>query len=303
MDFSAIDPIKLFVQLLIMATPLIFAAIGETVVEKSGVLNLGVEGMMIMGAMAGFALAVNTGNVFVGFVAGGIIGALTAMAFAILTQYFRTNQVATGLALTLFGLGLSGVLGEPYLGQRPPSSTKLASFEHLKDVPIHTILLVAIGIFSVVGVAYFLSKTRKGLILRSVGENHEAAHSIGYNVIKIRIMAILFGGFMAGVGGAFVSLSRTPLWEKGMTAGIGWIALALVVFGSWKPYRVLAGAYLFGGVTLAQLNLQGLGVSIRPEYLTMLPYVMTIIVLVIMSGRAGRSMAPASLGQIFQAKS
>ncbi len=299
MDLSVLDPIKLLIALLLAATPLIFAAIGEVVAEKSGVLNLGVEGMMIIGAIGGFATAVNTGNAYLGFFAGGVAGFLLSLLFAFFTQILLTNQVATGLALTMFGLGLAAMLGEPYNGVQPPATTKLTFADALKDVTLLGAICILLGLFSVMFVAWFLKHSRAGLILRAVGENDHAAHAIGYNVVAIRFGAIAFGGFLAGLGGSCISLVRVPLWTEGMTAGIGWIALALVVFGSWKPWRVLFGSYLFGGVTIAQLNLQAIGVSIQAEYLSMLPYLLTILVLVLMSRRAQNLNAPASLGKSF----
>lgn len=303
MDFSSLDPIKLFIALVIAATPLVLAAIGEVVTEKAGVLNLGVEGMMIMGAVGGFAISVTTGNPYLGIISGGLSGLALSLIFAFFTQILMTNQVATGLALTMFGLGMSALIGQPFNGIKPPASARLDFIDALKDVSILGACFVIISLLSVIFVQWFLIKSKRGLIMRAVGENHHAANSIGYNVIAIRFAAIAFGGFMAGLGGACISLVRVPQWTEGMTAGTGWIALALVVFGSWKPWRVMAGAYLFGGVTIAQLNLQGIGVAIRPEFLAMMPYLLTIIVLVIMSNRASGGTAPANLGQIFHGKS
>ncbi|MDP5335375.1 MAG: ABC transporter permease, partial [Paracoccaceae bacterium] len=277
---------------------------GELVVEKAGVLNLGVEGMMITGAICGFAIAVNTGNPLLGVLAAAAGGAVLSLLFALLTQVALANQVASGLGLTLFGLGLSALIGQGYQGIRPPSFPRL-NIPGLSDMPVlgrilfsHD-LMVYLGLTIVAGVWFMLKYTRAGLILRAVGENHEAAHALGYKVVRIRMMAILFGGACAGMGGAYISLIRVPQWTEGMTAGIGWIALALVVFASWKPWRVLLGAYLFGGVTVIQLNLQAAGVAIPVEYLAMSPYLITILVLVIMS--ADKSSAPASLGRIFHA--
>ncbi len=304
MDLSAINPVLLIASLMVAATPLLLAAIGELVVEKSGVLNLGVEGMMIIGAIAGFAITVESGSPFLGFIASAIAGALLSLLFVLLTQYAQANQVASGLALTLFGLGLSALLGQGYVGVKPPQMGKL-DLPVLSDLPVvgpilfshDPILYFAIALTA--GVWAVLKYTRAGLILRAVGENHEAAHALGYKVLKIRIMAIMFGGACAGMGGAYISLIRVPQWTEGMTAGIGWIALALVVFASWKPWRALLGAYLFGGVTVVQLNLQAAGVAIPVEYLAMSPYLITILVLVILS--ADKSSAPASLGKNFHA--
>lgn len=304
MDLSAIDPVLLVASLMVGATAVMIAAIGELVVERAGVLNLGVEGMMITGAICGFAVAVQTGSPTLGFVAAAVGGALLSLLFAFLTQFALANQVASGLALTLFGLGLSALLGQGYQGIKPPATARL-DIPYLSDLPIlgrivfgHDPLVYA-GIALVAGTWAFLKYSRAGLVLRAVGENHDAAHALGYKVVRIRILAIMFGGACAGLGGAYISLIRVPQWTEGMTAGIGWIALALVVFASWKPWRVLLGAYLFGGVTVLQLNLQAAGISIPVEYLTMSPYLITIVVLVIMS--ADRSGAPASLGRTFHA--
>ncbi|NKX36355.1 ABC transporter permease [Rhodobacteraceae bacterium R_SAG4] len=304
MDLSAINPVLLIASLMVAATPLLLAAIGELVVEKSGVLNLGVEGMMIVGAIAGFAAAVETGSPLLGFVVAAIAGALLSLLFVIMTQVALANQVASGLALTLFGLGLSALMGQKYVGVKPPQMGRI-DIPVLSDLPVfgrilfgHDVVLY-FGIALTAAVWAVLKYSRVGLILRAVGENHDAAHALGYKVIKIRTLAILFGGACAGLGGAYISLIRVPQWTEGMTAGIGWIALALVVFASWKPWRALLGAYLFGGVTVVQLNLQAAGVAIPVEYLAMSPYLITILVLVILS--ADKSSAPASLGRSFHA--
>jgi len=304
MDLSAINPVLLIASLMVAATAVMIAAIGELIVERAGVLNLGVEGMMITGAICGFAIAVQTGSPTLGFIAAAGGGALLSLLFAFLTQFALANQVASGLALTLFGLGLSSLLGQGYQGIKPPSTPRL-DIPVLSDIPVigriifgHD-LMVYFGLALVAAVWAFLKYTRAGLILRATGENHDAAHALGYKVVRIRVMAIAFGGAMAGLGGAYISLVRVPQWTEGMTAGIGWIALALVVFASWKPWRVLLGAYLFGGVTVLQLNLQAAGIAIPVEYLSMSPYIITIIVLVIMS--ADKSRAPASLGRVFHA--
>ncbi len=308
MDFSTLNPVALIASLIMAATPILLAAIGELVVEKSGVLNLGVEGMMIIGAIAGFAISVETDSPWLGMLAAVLAGASLALIFGFLTQFLLSNQVATGLALTLFGLGLAALLGQSYSGMKPPSSLRL-DIPVLSDLPIVGEMLfrhdfmVYFSLLIVVGVWFFLNRTRAGLVLRAVGENHNAAHSLGYNVVMIRMGAIAFGGACAGLGGAYVSLIRVPQWTEGMTAGAGWIALAIVVFASWKPWRVILGAYLFGGVTILQLNLQALGIGISAAYLSMTPYLITIIVMVIMSADRRRASlnAPASLGQIFHA--
>lgn len=304
MDLTAINPVLLIASLMVAATPLLLAAIGELVVERAGVLNLGVEGMMIVGAISGFAVTVETGSPLLGFVAAAAGGALLSLLFVLMTQVALANQVASGLALTLFGLGLSALMGQRYVGVKPPATGKL-DIPLLSDLPVlgpilfgHDMVLY-FGIALVAGVWALLKYSRAGLILRAVGENHDAAHALGYKVIRIRTLAILFGGACAGLGGAYISLVRVPQWTEGMTAGVGWIALALVVFASWKPWRVLLGAYLFGGVTVVQLNLQAAGVAIPVEYLAMSPYLITILVLVILS--ADKSSAPASLGRTFHA--
>ena len=304
MDLSAINPVLLIASLMVAATPLLLAAIGELVAERSGVLNLGVEGMMITGAVTGFAIAVETGSPLLGFVGAAAGGAALSFLFVILTQFALANQVASGLALTLFGLGLSALAGQRYVGIKPPPTPDL-DIPILSDLPVVGPILFGhdpvlyFGIFLVAGVWALLKFTRAGLILRAVGENHDAAHALGYKVVRIRALAILFGGACAGLGGAYISLVRVPQWTEGMTAGVGWIALALVVFASWKPWRVLLGAYLFGGITVLQLNLQAAGVAIPVEYLAMSPYLITILVLVILS--ADKSRAPASLSRIFHA--
>ena len=306
MDLSLINPVALFAGLVMAATPLMLAALGELVVEKSGVLNLGVEGMMIMGAVAGFALAVNTGTPWAGFAAAAVAGALMALLFGFLTQILLSNQVATGLALTLFGLGLAALIGQPYSGMRPPAFPRL-QIPGLSDLPVlgrmvfGYDLIVYLALALVGAVWFFLNRTRSGLILRAVGENHDAAHSLGYHVIAIRMAALAFGGACAGLGGAYLSLVRVPNWTEGMTAGAGWIALAIVVFASWKPGRVVLGAWLFGGVTILQLNLQASGLAVQAQYLNMTPYLMTILVLVVISADRARSAfnAPASLGRVF----
>ena len=308
MDLGAINPAVLIASLMVAAVPIMLAAIGELVVEKAGVLNLGVEGMMIMGAVCGLAIAVETQSPVVGFIAAAAGGAALSLIFAFLTQVLLANQVATGLALTLFGLGLSSLIGQGYVGIKPPPTPRL-EFGPLTDIPaLGTILfhhdpMVYLSILIIAAVWALLKFTRTGLILRAVGENHDAAHALGYKVQRIRLLAILFGGAMAGLGGAYISLVRVPQWTDGITAGAGWIALAIVVFASWKPWRILLGAYLFGGITVLQLNLQAAGARIPVEYLSMSPYLITILVLVIMSADRGRAAlnAPAALGKNFHA--
>jgi ABC-type uncharacterized transport system permease subunit len=292
-----IDPIALFLLLLSASTPILFAALGELVVERAGVLNLGVEGMMIVGALSGFATAYYSGNAFLGFAVAALAGALVALPFAILTQVLMSNQVASGLALTLFGLGLAALFGKPVEGVRAPTMTA---------GPLGLNWIVWLGLAMVPAIWWFLNRSRAGLILRGVGENHDAAHALGYDVRRVRLAAISFGGAMAGIGGAFISVATVLQWTEGMTAGAGWIALAIVVFSNWTAPGVLAGAWLFGGVTVLQLRLQAAGVRVPVQLLSMAPYLATIIVLVAISARqkfsrrAGGT-APGSLGQDFHA--
>ena len=290
------------------ATPLLFAALGELVVEKSGVLNLGIEGMMLAGAVAAFAVTVTTGSATLGILCGALAGSALAFAFGVLTLTLASNQVATGLALTIFGIGLSALVGAGFVGVPVEALPKLA-IPGISDLPIVGPLLfghdalVYLSVAATAGVAWFLKKSRGGMILRAVGESDISAHSIGYNVIGVRYLAVLFGGAMSGIGGAFLSLSYTPMWAEEMTAGRGWIALALVVFSSWRPWRLLAGAYLFGGVTILQLYAQGLGgFDIPAQVMSMLPYLATIAVLwAIAAGPwKGRLDAPACLGTPFR---
>jgi general nucleoside transport system permease protein len=307
MDLGQINPILLMASLMVAATPILLAAIGEMVVEKAGVLNLGVEGMMITGAVAGFAVAVNSGSPGAGFAAAALAGAGLALLFGLITQVLKSNQVATGLGLTLFGLGLSSLIGKPYEGMKAPALGKL-DIPLLSDIPVLGPVLfrhdpmVYISLLILLCVWAGLKYTRAGLVLRAVGENHTAAHALGYKVIRVRLAAILFGGATAGMGGAYISLVRVPTWVEGMTAGAGWIALAIVVFASWRAGRVLLGAYLFGGVSVLQLNLQAAGAAIPVEYLSMSPYLVTILVLVIISLR-GNHGAPGSLGRVFHSTS
>lgn len=303
MDLSAINPALLIAALMVSATPILLAAIGELVVERAGVLNLGVEGMMITGAVIGFAVAVSTTSPVLGFGAAAVAGALLALCFGVLTQVMLANQVATGLGLTMVGLGFSALIGKPYEGMKAPSLDTL-HIPLLSDLPVVGPMLfrhdavVYLSLLLVLVVAVFLRRSRAGLVLRAVGENHDAAHALGYKVIRLRLLAIAFGGAAAGLGGAYVSLVRVAQWTEGMTAGAGWIALAIVVFASWRPWRVLLGAYLFGGVTVLQLNLQAAGVKVPVAILSMSPYLITILVLVLISARGAHG-APASLGRIF----
>jgi simple sugar transport system permease protein len=287
-------------------TVLAFAALGLLINERAGIVNLGAEGMMLVAAVAGFATAVHTGNEWIAFGAGALAGALLAAAFGVLVIWLNTNQYATGLALSLFGAGFSAFAGIRYsqekLGER-------ASFHipGLADLPFfgpalfrqHPMVYIAIAL--TIAIAWFLYRSRAGLVLRAIGESPESAHALGYPVRRIRLMAVIFGGALCGVAGAYVSVVYTHLWVEGMIAGKGWIALALTTFATWRPARVLLGAYLFGGVTMLQFQLQGEGVQISSQFLTMLPYLATIVVLVLISRNASfiRINMPASMGKPF----
>ena len=290
------------------ATPLVFAATGELVAEKSGVLNLGVEGMMLIGAVFGFAAVTLTGEPLIGLAAAIVMGALASMIFGVLTLSLLSNQVATGLALTIFGTGLSALVGLNYVG-KTIEQIRAIHIPVLTDLPIVGRLLlghdplVYVSIVLLGVTHWFLKHTRWGMILRAVGDSDQSAHAIGYPVIAIRYAAVAFGGAMAGLGGAYLSLVYTPLWAEHMTAGRGWIALALVVFASWRPTRVLLGAVLFGGITILQLNAQAAGLGIPASFMSMLPYIATIVVLVLISRDSTRIRlnAPACLGKPFRA--
>ena len=299
--------VSLLLTAITAATPLVFAALGELVVERAGVLNLGIEGMMLMGAVSAFAVMTISGNAALAIGAGALAGAALASVFALLVLNFRSNQVATGLALTIFGSGLSALIGTGFTGHPVTALPKLP-IPMLSRLPVlgpllfdHDVLIY-LSIFAAVAIAWFLKRSRAGLILRAVGEADLSAHSIGYPVLGMRYLAVLFGGLMSGLGGAYLSLVYTPLWVENMTAGRGWIALAIVVFAAWRPWRAFLGAYLFGGITVLQLYLQGSGrVAIPPQILSMFPYLATIIVLTIISAGPlrGRFSAPACLGRTF----
>ena len=288
------------------STPLLLAAIGELVVERSGVLNLGIEGMMVMGAVCGFAASYVTGSPWLGVLAAVLAGVATSLLFGFLTQSLMTNQVATGLAITLLGLGLSGLIGSGFVGL-PGVKLTSVSIPWLSDLPYVGRLvfgqdpLVYVSVILTLGVAYVLKHTRVGLIIRAVGQNHHSAHALGYRVIAVRYACIAFGGATSGLAGAYLSLVYTPQWIENMTAGRGWIALALVVFSTWLPARLAAGAYLFGGVWILGLYAQGMGIGIPSQLLSSLPYVATILALVIISTNRRLSVinTPASLGQGF----
>ena len=269
--------------ILIGTTPLVFAAIGELVVEKSGVLNLGLEGMMLVGAVSAFVTLVVTDSYLAAFIVSLISGLVMSGLFAFLVLYLMANQVATGLALTIFGIGISSMIGKKYVG-----------------TPIDGLspyFLIIISFLVVFFIGYFFKKTKLGLIVKAVGESHHSAHSLGFNVIKIRFISILFGGAMSALAGFYFSICYAPMWQEGMIAGRGWIALALVVFATWKPERILLGAYIFGGVAIMQMNLQAFGVKFPGQFFNMMPYLVTILVLVIISGNKLRIKlsAPACL--------
>lgn len=295
----------IILAVLAASTPLLIAATGELVTERSGVLNLGVEGMMIVGAACGFAGAWLTGSIFIGALFGIIAGTLMSLVFALMALGLAVNQVATGLALTILGVGLSGLIGAGFVGERITPAVHL-NIPSLTDIPLVGRVLfgedafVYFSLALVVGVWWFLYRTRPGLILRACGDNHVSAHALGYPVLRIRTIAVMFGGACAGLAGAYLPLAYTPFFIPGMTAGRGWIALALVVFSSWRPGRLVVGAYLFGAVTILQLHAQGWGVGVPSQFMSALPYLATVIVLVLLSrARTGGSTAPAALGTVF----
>jgi simple sugar transport system permease protein len=286
--------------------PLLLAATGELVTERSGVLNLGVEGMMVVGAVVGFVAGNLSGMPVFGILAAILAGMAMATVFAVATLIFVTNQVASGLALTIGGLGLAALIGDRFVSV-PGLGLERIRIPGLTDIPVVGPVifgedpLVYLAIALVVAVSWFLFRTRAGLVLRAVGDNHTSAHALGYPVLRVRFLAVLFGGACAGLAGGYLSIVYTPQWIPNMTAGRGWIALALVVFGTWLPTRVAIGALLFGAIGILQLNAQGYGVNIPPQFLTMLPYLATVVVLVIISRNRMllRSNTPACLGQSF----
>ena len=295
----------IILAVLAASTPLLLAATGELITERAGVLNLGVEGMMIVGAACGFGGAWLSGSIIVGAICGILAGTLLSLMFALMTLGLAVNQVATGLALTILGVGISGLIGARFVGERITTAPHL-HIPGLTDIPLVGRILfgedafVYLSLALVVGVWFFLYRTRPGLILRAVGDNHVSAHALGYPVLTIRMYAVMFGGACAGLAGAYLPLAYTPFFIPGMTAGRGWIALALVVFASWRPARLVVGAYLFGAVTILQLHAQGWGVGVPSQFMSALPYLATVIVLVLISrARTGGSTAPAALGTVF----
>jgi general nucleoside transport system permease protein len=287
-------------------TPLALAGLGLLINERAGVLNLGAEGLMLMAAVAGFAVAFHTGSDTVAFIAAAGVGAVAAALFGALVIWLGTNQYATGLAISIFGAGLSAFVGVTYVGKKLEDRVE-HPIAYLSDIPFigtavfkqHPMVLITVLITA--GVAWWLFRTRAGLVLRSIGESPESAHALGYRVRWLRLGAVMAGGALCGVAGAYLSVVYAPLWVEGMVAGRGWIALALTVFATWRPARVLLGAYLFGGVTMLQLHLQGAGVQIPSQFMSMLPYLATIVVLVVLSSNANwiRMNMPASLGKPF----
>jgi simple sugar transport system permease protein len=298
-------PVALLVATLNAGTPLLLAAIGILVHEKSGVVNLGIEGMMLVAAIVGFVAVLASGSYAFGFVAGALAGASLAALFALFALGLHANQYATGLALALFGAGLSAFLGMPYGGESLPARDD-GRIAWLAELPLLGALsalhpIVYLALLLAAGVYWFLFRSHAGLVLRAVGESPQSAHALGYSVRGVRFAALLFGGACAGLGGAFLSTIYTPLWAEGMTAGRGWIALAVVVFATWRPARVVLGAYLFGGVTMLQLHLQGLGVQVASQLMSMTPYLATIVVLALISRNPAwiRLNMPGSLGKPF----
>jgi len=298
---------NIFYAMVRTGTPLLLVALGELICEKSGVLNLGQEGMMLFGAVIGFIVALSTGNLWLGVLLAMSAGMLLSMLFAAVALGFNANQVATGLALTIFGVGLSTFVGAAWVG-KPLAGFEPIAIPLLSEIPLIGRMLFAQDIlvylsFALFGlVAWVLLKSRIGLIIQAVGENPDAASAMGLPVLRVRTLAVLFGGAMAGLAGGYLSLAYTPMWAENMTAGRGWIALALVVFASWRVFRVLLGAYLFGLASIIHLVAQGIGLSIPSNLLAMLPYVATILVLVLLSRDAikTRLFAPVSLGRPWQ---
>ena len=300
--------LELIIAVILSSIPIMLAATGELVVERSGVLNLGVEGMMLMGAVIASITVITTGSLFLAVIFGALSGLLTSIVFGFFALVLATNQVATGLALTIFGTGLSGLIGAEYVGKaiqrlEALNIPILSNIPYLGPILFSHNILVYFSFIIVFIVGWFLLKTKSGLVLRAVGNNHDSAHALGYSVVFIRFCSVMFGGLMAGLGGAFLPLVLTPHWAEGMTAGKGWIALALVVFASWRPLRIPIGALLFSGITVIQLVGQARGWTMPSQFLSMLPYIATIIVLVTISRNKEFSIinAPASLGKLFVA--
>lgn len=287
-------------------TVLALASLGLLINEKAGIVNLGAEGMMLCAAIAGFSAVVYSGSDLLGFVAGMGAGAVLALIFGGLVIWLNTNQYATGLAVSLFGAGFSAFVGIGYVQEKIPDRLSFA-IPLLSDIPLigsaffrHHPMVYLTVMFGL-GLVWFLYRTRAGLVLRCVGESPESAHALGYPVRRIRLLAVVAGGALCGLAGSYIAIVYTPLWVEGMVAGKGWIALALTTFATWRPTRVLLGAYLFGGVTMLQFHLQGMGVEVPPQFLTMLPYLATIFVLALISRNPLwiRVNMPASIGKPF----
>lgn len=306
MDFDLVS--NILHAMVRCGTPLLLVALGELVCEKTGVLNLGQEGMMLFGAVIGFIVAFASGSLWLGVLLACLAGMLLASLFALVALGCQANQVATGLALTIFGIGLSAFVGAAWVG-KPLTGFEPVAIPLLSDIPLlghmlfnqDVLVYLSFALFALI--AWVLLKSRLGLIIQAVGENPDAASAMGLPVMHVRTLAVLFGGAMAGMAGAYLSLAYTPMWAENMSAGRGWIALALVVFASWRVMRVLLGAYLFGLASILHLVAQGIGLSVPSNLLAMLPYVATILVLVILSRDAikTRLYAPVSLGQPWRA--
>ena len=298
--------LSIILTIVTAATPLLLAATGELVVERSGVLNLGVEGMMAVGAVCGFGAALMTGSPLIGILAAIAAGVLLSLLFGFFTLTMVSNQVATGLALTLLGLGLAGLIGEGFVGQPGAKLGKivipgLTGIPFIGPILFGQDLLVYVSLIIVAAVSHVMFRTKTGLIIRAVGDSHQSAHALGYSVIGVRYLAVMFGGGCAGLAGGYLSLVYTPQWVENMTSGRGWIALALVVFSSWLPWRLAIGAYLFGTITILGFSLQAIGAGIPSQLLSALPYIVTIAALVVISGNRAltRANTPACLGQPF----
>lgn len=299
--------VAIFTGTIIAATPLIFAALGELVVEKSGVLNLGIEGMMLIGAAVAFLMVFAGYPMPVAIAAAAVSGAAASLLFGVLALTFLTNQYAAGLALAIFGSGVSAFIGRRF-GGNPVDALASIHIPLLSDIPLlgPALLrfdpLVYFSFVMFAAISWFLYRTKMGLVIRTIGESPQSAHAIGYPVIRIRYLTVMFGGAMAGLGGAYLSIAYTPLWVENMTAGKGWISLALVVFATWRPLRVVLGAWLFGGMTILQLQGQALGLAVPSELLSALPYLATIVVLVLISRNRQLLMLnfPASLARPFR---
>lgn len=300
---------NILVAVMVAATPFLFAAVGELVAERAGVLNLGLEGMMLMGAVVAFLVSFSLGSSLLAILAGALAGAAMSLLFAVLTVSFLANQPAVGLALTIFGIGASGLIGKRLVGEALEPLPKLSLPWLSESTAVGRVLfghdvLVYLALVLALAAWLFLDRTRAGLAVRAIGHDPAAAHALGYRVALVRYLATLFGGLLAGLGGAYLSLAYTPLWGENMTAGRGWISLALVVFATWRPGRLVVGAYLFAAVTQLQFYGHALGVGLPSQFFAMAPYLATIVALVLISRdmHLARSNAPGSLGRPYQAQ-